>query len=45
MKAFGQYVVSDEGQQASADAAKSAPIPDRFAEEARAAIDSITAGR
>ena len=42
VKTFGQYVVSPEGQQASADAAKSAPIPRSLAEDAKAAIDSIT---
>ena len=42
VRAFGDYVVSEEGQQTSADAAKSAPIPDSLADEARAAIDSIT---
>lgn len=40
-KAFGQYVVSDEGQQVAADSAKSAPMPQQLAEDARAAIDSI----
>ncbi|WP_066302072.1 phosphate ABC transporter substrate-binding protein PstS [Arthrobacter luteolus] len=42
VKTFGQYVVSEEGQQASAEAAKSAPIPDSLAVQARAAIESIT---
>ena len=42
VKTFGGYVVSDEGQAASEDAAKSAPIPVSLAEQARAAIDSIT---
>lgn len=42
VKTFGEYVVSDEGQAASEDAAKSAPIPASLAEQARAAIDSIT---
>ncbi|MCC3275522.1 MULTISPECIES: phosphate ABC transporter substrate-binding protein PstS [unclassified Arthrobacter] len=42
VQAFGKYVVSEEGQQASADAAKSAPIPKSLAEEARAAMESIT---
>ena len=42
VKTFGQYVISDEGQQASAEAAKSAPIPQSLAEDARAAIESIT---
>lgn len=42
VKTFGLYVISDEGQAASADAAKSAPIPAALAEQARAAIESIT---
>ena len=42
VKAFGEYVISDEGQQASADAAKSAPIPKSLAADARAAVESIT---
>jgi len=42
VQTFGQYVVSPEGQRASADAAKSAPIPDSLAAEARTAIESIT---
>ncbi|PRA10245.1 phosphate ABC transporter substrate-binding protein PstS [Arthrobacter sp. MYb211] len=42
-KTFGQYVVSDKGQKVAADSAKSAPMPERLAEEARTAIDSITA--
>ncbi|MFZ3452228.1 phosphate ABC transporter substrate-binding protein PstS [Arthrobacter sp. 7Tela_A1] len=42
VKTFGQYVISDEGQEASADAAKSAPIPPTLAADARAAIESIT---
>ena len=42
VKTFGQYVVSPEGQQASAEAAKSAPIPESLAVDARAAVESIT---
>ncbi|MFL4472457.1 phosphate ABC transporter substrate-binding protein PstS [Paeniglutamicibacter sp. MACA_103] len=42
VKAFGHYVVSDEGQQVAADSAKSAPMPKELAAEAAAAIDSIT---
>lgn len=42
VKTFGLYVVSDEGQAASEDAAKSAPIPAALAEQARAAINSIS---
>ncbi len=41
VKTFGLYVVSDEGQAASEDAAKSAPIPDSLAQQARASIESI----
>ena len=41
VKAFGLYVVSDEGQAASEDAAKSAPIPATLAEQARESIESI----
>ncbi|WP_146359998.1 phosphate ABC transporter substrate-binding protein PstS [Arthrobacter yangruifuii] len=42
VQAFGEYVISEEGQQTSADAAKSAPIPGSLAEEAHAAMESIT---
>lgn len=42
-KAFGQYVVSEEGQQASADAAHSAPLSEKMRQEAHDAIDQITA--
>lgn len=42
-KAFGQYVVSEEGQQASADAAHSAPLSEEMRQEAHDAIDQITA--
>ena len=42
VKTFGQYVVSDQGQKTAADSAKSAPMPQRLAKEARDAIDSIT---
>ena len=42
VKTFGQYVISPEGQEASAEAAKSAPIPQGLAEDAKAAIESIT---
>ncbi|MBV1778754.1 phosphate ABC transporter substrate-binding protein PstS [Paeniglutamicibacter sp. ABSL32-1] len=45
VKAFGHYVVSDEGQQVAADSAKSAPMPKELATEAAAAIDSITLRR
>ncbi|TDU21704.1 phosphate ABC transporter substrate-binding protein PstS [Arthrobacter sp. JUb115] len=42
-KTFGQYVVSDQGQKTAADSAKSAPMPQQLAEDAREAIDSISA--
>ena len=42
VKTFGHYVVGSEGQQASADAAESAPIPEDLAEQARAAVESIS---
>ncbi|MCC3294399.1 phosphate ABC transporter substrate-binding protein PstS [Arthrobacter sp. zg-Y411] len=42
VKAFGEYVVSEAGQAASADAAKSAPIPPALAEDTLAAVKSIT---
>ena len=42
VKEFGLYLVSEEGQQTSEEAAKSAPIPEELAEQARAAIDSIS---
>lgn len=42
VKTFGLYVVGSEGQAASEDAAKSAPIPEPLAEQAQAAIESIT---
>ncbi|GAA3325999.1 phosphate ABC transporter substrate-binding protein PstS [Paeniglutamicibacter sulfureus] len=42
VKTFGYYVVSDEGQQVASDSAKSAPMPDSLAREARQAIDSIS---
>ncbi|MDR7356346.1 phosphate ABC transporter substrate-binding protein PstS [Paeniglutamicibacter sulfureus] len=42
VKAFGHYVVSDEGQKVAADSAKSAPMPKELAKDAARAIDSIT---
>ncbi len=41
MKAFETYVVSDAGQQAAADAAKSAPLSKTLQEKAAKAIESI----
>ncbi|WP_302263479.1 phosphate ABC transporter substrate-binding protein PstS [Paeniglutamicibacter sulfureus] len=42
VKTFGHYVVSDEGQQVASDSAKSAPMPEKLAQEARRALDSIS---
>ena len=42
VKEFGLYLVSEEGQAASEEAAKSAPLPGELAEQARAAIESIS---
>ena len=41
VKAFENYVVSEEGQQAAADSAKSAPLSSALAEKATKAIESI----
>jgi phosphate transport system substrate-binding protein len=41
VKAFENYVVSEEGQQAAADSAKSAPLSSTLAEKATTAIESI----
>ena len=41
VKAFENYVVSDAGQQAAADSAKSAPLSPALAEKAVKAIESI----
>ncbi|WP_431712023.1 phosphate ABC transporter substrate-binding protein PstS [Glutamicibacter uratoxydans] len=42
LKEFAHYVVSDAGQQAAADSAKSAPMPATLARDAAEAVDSIT---
>jgi phosphate transport system substrate-binding protein len=42
VKAFGSYVISEEGQNAAASAAGSAPITDDLRTKAQAAIDTIT---
>ena len=42
VKSFGNFVVSDAGQKAAADAAKSAPLSAALAAKAKASIDSIT---
>ena len=44
MSAFLGYVISEEGQQAAADAAGSAPISDALREQAQGAVDAISAG-
>ncbi|GAB4097942.1 phosphate ABC transporter substrate-binding protein PstS [Sinomonas halotolerans] len=41
VKAFENYVVSEEGQKAAAESAKSAPLSSALAEKAKTAIDSI----
>lgn len=43
VKAFGSYVVSEEGQQAAADSAGNAPISEAVREEAQERLDAITA--
>ncbi|MGY1680774.1 phosphate ABC transporter substrate-binding protein PstS [Geodermatophilus sp. SYSU D01176] len=44
VKDFMGYVISEEGQQAAAEAAGSAPISDALREQAQTAVDAITAG-
>ena len=44
VSAFMGYVISEEGQQAAADAARSAPISDALREQAQGAVDAISAG-
>ena len=44
VKAFLSYVISEEGQAASAEAAGSAPISDALRSEIQPAIDAIAAG-
>ena len=41
---FMGYVISEEGQQAAAEAAGSAPISDALREQAQTAVDAISAG-
>jgi phosphate transport system substrate-binding protein len=43
VQAFTGYVISEEGQAAAADAAGSAPLSDTLREQARTAVDAITA--
>ncbi len=42
VKAFGSYVVSQEGQQSASDAAGSAPLSQALTDEATASIEGIT---
>lgn len=42
VKAFGSYVISEEGQQAAADSAGNALLSETLREQAQEAIDSIT---
>lgn len=42
VKAFGEYVISEEGQQTAADAAGSAPMSEDLRTSAQEAIDQIT---
>ncbi|MGY1855321.1 phosphate ABC transporter substrate-binding protein PstS [Modestobacter sp. SYSU DS0290] len=44
VKDFIGYVISEDGQQAAAEAAGSAPISDTLREQAQTAVDAITAG-
>jgi phosphate transport system substrate-binding protein len=42
VKAFMEYVISEDGQQAAADNAGNAPISDSLREQAQTAVDAIT---
>jgi phosphate transport system substrate-binding protein len=44
VKAFLEYVISEDGQQAAAENAGNAPISDSLRERAQGAVDAITAG-
>ncbi|GAA4302763.1 phosphate ABC transporter substrate-binding protein PstS [Klenkia terrae] len=44
LKSFLGYVISEDGQQAAADAAGSAPLSDTLREQAQTAVDAITSG-
>ena len=44
VKAFMGYVISEEGQQAAAETAGSAPISDALREEGQTVVDAIAAG-
>lgn len=45
VKAFGEYVVSAEGQQAASDSAGNAPLSTSIEEQAATAIESITVAK
>ncbi len=44
VKAFMQYVISEDGQQAAAENAGNAPISESLREQAQTAVDAISAG-
>lgn len=44
VKAYFDYIISEEGQAAAAEFAGSAPISDGFREEAQASVDAISGG-
>jgi phosphate transport system substrate-binding protein len=44
VKAYLSYIISEEGQQTSAENAGSAPLPASIAEEAQSIVDGITVG-
>ncbi|MFD2090044.1 phosphate ABC transporter substrate-binding protein PstS [Blastococcus deserti] len=44
VRAFMEYVISEDGQQAAAENAGNAPISDTLREQARGAVEAITAG-
>ena len=44
VKSFMGYVISEDGQQAAADSAGSAPLSDTLREQAQTAVDAITSG-
>jgi len=44
VKAFMEYVISEDGQEAAAENAGNAPISDTLREQAQEAVDAITAG-
>ena len=44
LRSFMGYVISEDGQQAAADSAGSAPLSDSLREQAQAAVDAIGSG-